>query len=150
MQPASSVLKCAAAALLLITPSACSDFPRDPNKTLEQIETRREIRVGAAASLPPEATKLLSTIERRTHATAHVSTGTLEPLLVSLEGGDLDLVIAPFRKDSALAATASLSPPILVVGRGKQASEWRAAMRNGENRWIMLVETSARSVGASE
>ena len=31
-------------------------------------------------------------------------------------------------------------------GRGKAAVEWRAAMRNGENRWISLVEINARRV----
>lgn len=139
-----------AIALLLIPIAACSDFPRDPDATLKKIEARREVRVGVAGTLPPEALRLISTIERRTHATARISNGTLEPMLLRLDEGSLDLVIAPFRKGSPLSAPNALSPPVLTVGSGKTATEWRAAMQNGENRWIMLVETSARAVAPPE
>lgn len=139
-----------AVALLLIPLAACSDVPRDPDATLDKIETRHEFRVGIAGTLPPEALRLISTIERRTHATARISDGALEPMLAGIDEGSLDLVIAPFRKDSPLAAPNALSPPVRTIGSGKTATEWRAAMKNGENRWIMLVETSARAVAPPE
>lgn len=134
--------------MLLLT--ACGDLPRDPDGTLERIENSKEIRVGATTALPPKATRLLETIERRTHATAHVTTGALEPMLARLDEGEVDLVLAPFRADSPLTTSTTLSPSILRSGKGEKVTEWRAAVKSGENRWLVLVETSARAVGAPE
>ena len=76
-----------------------------------------------------------------------VQTGELEPLLASLDDGGVDLVVAPFRKGTLLEAAAALSPPLATTGQGEKVIEWRAAMKNGENRWISLVEASARDAG---
>ena len=60
--------------------------------------------------------------------------------------GKIDLVIAPFAKDTPWATMRALSPPVRTEGKGDHAVEWRAAMRTGENRWITMVEINARQV----
>ncbi|MHA4837646.1 hypothetical protein [Sphingopyxis sp. MSC1_008] len=129
--------------------AACDRFPSDPEHSLDEIRARSTIRVGAAADVPPEASSLLRMLETATGAQARRTSGPVEPLLQAVENGDLDLVIAPFRADTPVSTTNALSPPIRTDGKGKNAIEWRAAMRNGENRWISLVEIKARQVAGN-
>lgn len=134
-----------ATALLL---AGCDRFPRDPAHSLDDIRARGTIRVGTGQDLPPEAKQLLKRVEKAAGAKAELQRGALEPLLDKLEAGEIDLVIAPFTKATPWATMRALSPPLRTEGRGERAVEWRAAMRNGENRWIFLVETSARKVAS--
>jgi len=129
---------------LLVT--GCDRFPSDPDHSLEAIRKSGTIRLGAPQDIPPEARTLLRRLEDATGAQTQRTSGPVEPLLQAVENGDIDLVIAPFRKDTPSATANALSPPIRTEGSGKKAIEWRAAMRNGENRWISLVEINARRV----
>ncbi len=138
----------ALAALFMFQLIACDRFPQDPENTLDRIGERHVVRVGVEQPIPPEGSNLLAQIEQATGARAVISRGGVEPLLAKLDKGAIDLVIAPFGKETPWAAEAALSPPIRVDGRGKDATEWRAAMRSGENRWIMLVEINARRVSS--
>lgn len=132
-----------AGALLL---GGCDRFPSDPGHSLDEIRARGTIRVGVPQDMPPEAGALLRRLESATGARVQRTTGAVEPLLQAVEDGDIDLVIAPFRKDTPSATTNALSPPIRIDARGKKPIEWRAAMRSGENRWVSLVEINARQV----
>lgn len=134
-------------AVLLL--GGCDSFPRDPSHSLDDIRARGTIRVGVQPNPPPQATALLQRLERATGAKAQVRGGNLEPMLQKLEDGDIDLVIAPFKKDTPWAMQSALSPPIRSEGQGDAVIEWRAAMRSGENRWIILVETNARKIAAT-
>lgn len=136
-----------AATLIALPLAACDALPKDPDGTLHAIQTRGDIRVAATAPLPPEALRLLDRLQTRTSAIPRLQTGELEPLLARLDKGDVDLVVAPFRKGTLLETSAALSPPLATSGQGEQAIEWRAAMKNGENRWISIVEASARDAG---
>ena len=136
-----------AATLIALPLAACGALSKDPDGTLAAIEAGSDIRVAATAPLPPEALRLLDQLQKRTHAIPRVQTGELEPLLASLDDGGVDLVVAPFRKGTLLEAAAALSPPLATTGQGEKVIEWRAAMKNGENRWISLVEASARDAG---
>lgn len=129
--------------------AGCDYFPRDPEATLDQVRANATLRVGIERPIPSEAERLVRQIERATGAKAFIDRGGVEPLLAKLEAGEIDLVIALFGKDSPWAAKAALSPPLRVEGEGKDRIEWRAAMRSGENRWIMLVETRARRVSSA-
>lgn len=124
----------------------CDYFPRDPDHSLDDIRSRGILRIGAQQDLPPEATRLIDRIEQATGAKAQLSEDALEPLLQKLDKGEMDLVIAPFTKETPWAASSTLSPPIRIEGDEKNRIEWRAAMRSGENRWIFLVETKARQI----
>lgn len=134
--------------LIALPLAACDALPKDPNGTLDAIEARGDIRVAVTAPLPAEALGLLDRLQRRTHAIPRLQTGELEPMLARLDDDGVDLVIAPFRKGTLLETSAALSPPLATSGHGEKAIEWRAAMKNGENRWISLVEASARDAGA--
>lgn len=136
----------AAMSVLLLT--ACDAFPQDAEGTLATIQKRKVIRVGVTHPLPAPGEQLLVGIAYKAQAKPMLSQGSLEPLLQKLDDGKLDLVIAPFTKKTPWAAEAALSPPILIEGDKEKPIEWRAAMRNGENRWIGLVEKEARRIGA--
>lgn len=136
-------------ALSTLTLAACGSFPQDPENTLDTIRDRGVVRVGIERPIPAEASTLLQQIELATGAKASISQDGVEPLLAKLDTGEIDLVIAPFGQKTPWATKAALSPPLRVEGAGKNATEWRAAMRGGENRWIMLVEAKARSVSSA-
>ncbi|MBJ7499626.1 MAG: hypothetical protein JHC57_07725 [Sphingopyxis sp.] len=141
--------KIALAALAALHVAGCDHFPQDPGSTLETIRDQGVVRVGIERPVPPEAARLLQRIERATGAEARISQGGVEPLLAQLDAGEIDLLIAPFGKQTPWATKAALSPPVRVEGQGEDVTEWRAAMRSGENRWIMLVETEARRVSGA-
>lgn len=138
--------KTALALTIALLFAGCDSFPRDPAHSLDDIHARGTIRVGAGQVLPPEAMQLLQQVEKAAGAKAELQRGALEPLLDKLEAGEIDLVIAPFTKKTPWTTMRALSPPFRTEGQGERAIEWRAAMRSGENRWIFLVETSARKV----
>jgi len=145
--------RCVALALVGLL-AACDSLPRDPEHTLEDVRARHAIRVGEVLSetqaMPVEAGRLLRGLEAATGATAEITRGPMEPLLQKLDSGKLDLVIAPFAKDTPWVALASLGPVLRTEGSGEERIEWRAAMRNGENRWIMLVESRSRQAAREE
>ncbi|WP_447762018.1 hypothetical protein [Sphingopyxis panaciterrae] len=126
--------------------AGCDYFPRDPDHSLQEIRTRGTIRVGAQLDLPPEAMQLVKRLEQATGAKAQYREGPLEPLLQKLDTGQIDLVLAPFTKETPWATSSALSPPFRTEGRDKHVIEWRAATRSGENRWIFMVETNARKI----
>ena len=136
-------------ALGILALGGCDHFPQDPDNTLAAIREHRAVRVGIDAPLPPEAATLLTEIEHATGARAQITRGGVEPLLAKLDNGEIDMVVAPFRKETPWAAQVALSPPVRVEGDGENALEWRAAMRTGENRWIMLVEINARRASSA-
>ncbi|MGF7149178.1 hypothetical protein FHS96_002820 [Sphingomonas zeicaulis] len=134
--------------LILIT--GCDALPRDPGGTLKRVETTHRLMVGVAAGLPisrnDRPVRLIEALERHTGARAEISRGAAEPLFTALRAGRLDLVIAPVAADSPWATEVAFGPPLAIAGTGDERLELVAAMRNGENRWIMLVERSSRAV----
>ena len=138
------------AAISALFLTACDAFPRDAEGTLATIRNEKIIRVGITRPLPAEGEELLDRIAGKARAKPMLGEDSLEPLLQKLDDGKLDLVIAPFTKATPWATEAALSPPILTENGEEKPIEWRAAMRNGENRWIMLVETEARHIGKEQ
>ena len=139
-------LRFALPAMAALLTAACHAYPQDPANTLKDIRARGTIRV-AAHAMPPEAQGLVHRLEAATGARARIVDGQMEPMLQALEAGKLDLVLAPFSQDTPWKATVALSPALRTQGRTPETLEWRAAMRGGENRWIILVETQARQIG---
>jgi DNA-binding transcriptional LysR family regulator len=138
----------AVAATLL---GGCERFPRDPEGTLQRISSERTFRVGIIASahqaqLPPEAARLLQRISSASGARPQIRSGEAEVLLDSLEQGDLDLVLGRFNKKSPWATLVTFGPPLKVEKMGETTFETSAAMRNGENAWVALVERETRNV----
>lgn len=75
-----------------------------------------------------------------------IERGDAEGLLKGLEQGRLDLVLGRFEKKSPWLSLVTFSPPLRVEKEGKETFHLAAAMRNGENAWIGLVEREARDV----
>lgn len=134
---------CAALAL-----AGCDRLPRDPDGTLDRVKAEHSFRVGLIASgdSPIGAERqraYLSRVARATGATPRLEEGSSEPLLIALEEGKLDLVIGPLSPESPWVGRVALLEPI-----GETVTPQRLALtpiaRNGENRWIMLLEAEAR------
>lgn len=130
---------------------ACHGLPQDPEDTLENVRTARQFRVGLVAGTPDtlELRRLLGEIERQTGARPRVAGGASEALLTDLSEGKTDLVLGAFAKDSPWKTRVAFTPPLRSTGSGKHAIEVKAAMQNGENSWIMLVERASRKVSQS-
>lgn len=130
---------------------ACADIPSDPERTEALVRESGTIRLGVASGTPrePAAEAVLAGLQRATGARTEASGGDSEALLRELEEGKIDLVYGRFAMDS---------PWLTKVHFGK-ALGWRAeppkhvaaprfAYRNGENGWIMRVETLAMDSAA--
>lgn len=128
--------------------AACDRLPMDPDGTLDRVRAERRFRVGliAAGDSPVGAERqrlFLDRVARAAGATPQIEEGASEPLLIALENGDLDLVIGPLSPESPWLGRVALLEPI-----GETVAPQRLAVtpiaRNGENRWIMLLEAEAR------
>ncbi|MBA4090585.1 MAG: hypothetical protein C0494_08345 [Sphingobium sp.] len=129
---------------------ACDALPRDPAGSSEAIRRHGVMRVGLVLGDGDfgraASARLLDRLSRQTGARAAIRSGATEPLFQALERGDIDLVLTPLDPESPWMTRISLSPPIATQGRKDKRLDYYAAMRNGENRWIMTVESAARAV----
>lgn len=133
--------------LPLLLLAGCNGLPRDTAGTLDRIHARGDIRIGIVvdpAGEPQPARALMARVSHDAGARASLVPGSAEPLLVALEQGRLDLVIGPFAEESPWAARVTLAPPVAGRREGGTPILTRAAIRNGENRWAMLVESASR------
>ena len=71
--------------------------------------------------------------------------GPAESQLARLEEGKLDLVIGEFIADSPWATSVAIIEPLATRRSDKRRFELAPAARNGENRWIALVEREVRA-----
>ena len=138
------------AALLL---AGCDRLPQDPDGTLERVRAERRFRVGliATGGTPIRADRqkaFLARVAKATGAAPLLRQGASEPLLLALEGGQLDLVIGPLSPESPWVGRVALLPPV-----GETLAPQHLLLtpiaRNGENRWIMLLEREARAVAGT-
>lgn len=114
------------------------------------MRAERSFRIGLVAPLSgndPKIEALLRRVARVSGARGRLESGDAEPLLNRLEEGELDIVIGRFEAASPWKRLVSFSPPLRVEKHGKTKFHLVAAMRNGENAWIGLVEREARDVG---
>lgn len=136
--------------ILCLFVAGCDNYPRDPERTSDRIADSGQIRVGIThlrdARDRAGASRLLKRISHESGARLAIRADAAERMLHDLEEGRLDLVIAPFHEKTPWATMVALSPPIVVHGRMSKGTQLRAAMRSGENRWIMRIENAARAV----
>ena len=128
---------------------ACDALPRDPDGTLLRVAQEQRFTVALAeptVGRAPEVAKLVREIERRTGAQARWLPGSGEELLRQLDEGTIDLVISRFTAESPWASDVAFGPELATSGTTDAPLKLRAAMRNGENRWIMTVERASRAV----
>jgi hypothetical protein len=133
--------------------SACDVLPRDPAGTTDRILHERSMKVGFAdrnAAGDPRTASLIRNLEAATRAKAVFVDGSGETQIRQLENGDLDLVIGNFTADSPWQTDIAFGPALKTSDKSSDALELKAAMRNGENRWIMKVESASRAVADPE
>jgi hypothetical protein len=138
---------CAALAL-----AGCNSLPKDPDGTLDRVKAQRSFRVGLIATGDVQIgtarrDAFLARIARATGATPSVKEGASEPLLLELQDGQLDLVVGIVSPDSPWVGRVAQLKPI-----GETLAPQHLLLtpmaRNGENRWIMLLEREASAVAA--
>jgi hypothetical protein len=140
--------------LSLLAIAGCAALPRDQAQTLERIAETREVRVGmiAFADSSPQFARLVNFVNRSAAAAGgspRIEVGAAEALLLRLEAGELDLVVGEFDRSSPWYHRVHLLPPLASRSTGDSELETTAAARNGENRWIMLIEREARALSTA-
>lgn len=140
---------------LLLLLSACADYPRDTEGTLDRVTKDRLIRVGVMAnSLNGEQRGLtrayLSRVARATHAQPRTVVGGAEPLLSYLEEGQLDLVVGELAADTPWMPDVAIVEPLAERVAGHRNIGLHPIARNGENQWIALLEREARDMRESQ
>ena len=128
--------------------AGCDRLPRDPDGTLDRVRSERSFRVGLIATgggrVAAEAeSAFIKGVARAAGARPLLEEGASEPLLLDLEDGRLDLVVGPLSSESPWLERVALLPPI-GEGAGPHHVLVTPIARNGENRWIMLLEREAR------
>ena len=127
--------------------AACGPYPRDVAGTLERIEQSGHLRVGLTELRPsdePAVRAFIARIERATGAKAELDRGPLESQLARLDEGELDLVLGEFAEDTPWLASVAVIEPLASRKRGERRFEVAPVTRNGENRWVALVEREVR------
>ena len=130
---------------ILLLLAACGQIPRDPEGTLDRVRASHLIRVGVVAGDTAEHWQpLLGRVAAATGAKPRMEQGALEPLLLRLEQGELDLVVGgAFAEKSPWLPRVTLGPVI----RKEADVAHHVVARNGENGWIMLIEREGRALG---
>lgn len=150
MAPNPCALHIVALVLLGLT-AGCEALPRDPAGTSKRIAAERSFSVGfvdPSARDTRETQALLREIERRSGARAKLVSGDGERMLSRLDTGTVDLALGRFAEDSPMQAVVAFGPPLAVSRQAGRPIELKAAMRNGENRWIVTVERASRAISA--
>jgi hypothetical protein len=142
-------LRTALAMLGIVLLAACGVSPRDIEDTRSRVETSRIVRVGIfqSALAGPDrlrALVFLDRLRRATGASPQAVTGAAEPLLARLEAGELDLVIGEIATDSPWVTAVAVIEPLTEHQVGGRTIGLSPIARNGENRWIMLLEREVR------
>lgn len=135
---------------ILLFLAACGSFPQDTERTLDNIEHSRRIRLGLTELEPSDRAKArayIARLERITGARAEYFAGPAETQLAALENGDLDLVIGEFAEDSPWLTDVALIEPIAQRTVGERKVGLAPVAANGENRWIGLLEKAVRDQG---
>jgi len=137
-----------AAALLL---AACGSYPRDIEGTRDRVEAGRVIRVGLfpGSLAGPDramAAVYLSRLSRATGAAPRIVMGAGESLLARLEAGELDLVIGEIAADSPWIDGVAVIEPLSEHRVNDRIIGLSPMARNGENRWVMLLEREVRNM----
>lgn len=139
------------AALALL--QGCSSYPRDIEGTSERIARSHELRVGFGKLAPLQRAQA----ERFVHAVAATSGARVlaeddqsnEAMLASLDAGKLDLVMTEVATDSPLLNEVAVIEPLTRRRVEDRELGLSPVARNGENRWIMQLESQVRTGGSA-
>ena len=143
-------MKCAPFLLTALALQGCGSLPRDPDGTLDRVRAQHVYRVGIIAdggdpAGDRESAAFLAGVSRATGARPELRQGASEPLLLDLQGGRLDLVIGTVSPKSPWVSEVAILKPIAERTAPQHVIVTPIA-RNGENKWIMLLESQVDAV----
>ena len=127
----------------------CDSLPRDFDGTSQRVHDSRAFRVGLIAGsndghCPDMAARYLGRVSAATGARPITVRGPAEALLGALRRGEIDLVVGELDRTSPWAREVTIIEPL--ASNCQAEVEYSAVARNGENRWIMLLEDAGRAV----
>lgn len=145
------LLRLAGLLLPLLAGAGCDAVPRDVGGTLDTVRQQRVLRVGVIAGSEQApgfslAEHYLQRIASATGASIHSAPGSMEALLAQVEQGSLDMAIGEVAEDSPWLDHVAVVEPIAERRVGDRQIGLSAIARNGENRWVMLLERHARDI----
>lgn len=130
--------------------SACDSYPRDIEGTHDRIVETGRLRIGygpMAASERVLADRFVTRLAAATGARlAPPKEGTDEALFAALEKDDLDLVVTEVASDSPWRTDVAVIEPLARRTLGKRELGLSPVARNGENRWVMVLEAQVRAM----
>lgn len=137
------------AALIPALLLAGCDLPRDPDGTSDRVAAEGSFRVGLVARGEDrrgaaEQAAFLARLAATSHARPQIREGAMEPLLAMLEAGALDVVVGHFAETSPWEKRVTLAEPLATLPGVGGAHRLAAAVRNGENAWLMRVDRVSR------
>lgn len=140
-----------APAFCLVLLVACDAMPRDIEGTRGRVESSQIIWVGLldsaiSADNRERIVSYLQRLGRETGARPRVAAEAGEPVLAQLQDGQLDLVIGEVASDSPWRAQVAVIEPLSERGVAEHRIGLSPIARNGENRWIMLLEKAVRDL----
>jgi len=95
--------------------------------------------------------RLVARLAKATGSQPSLEHDALEPLLLMLEAGELDMVVGGrFAEDTPWKTRVSLGPSFKTWTTASGTLSERAVARNGENAWIIFIQREAKALGASE
>ncbi len=132
------------ALVIALAISGCDNFPKDVAGTMQEVTARGSLRVGIVADGETEARErfLAQTIAQAAAVEAEVESGSAEILLHRLENGRIDLVVGQFAKASPWKGRVAFTKPAEADSPPSHEPVLRAAVRSGENRWLIFVTTA--------
>ena len=141
--------------LMLLCLAGCGDIPKDPDGTLDRIRSEHVIRVGrvdgGSAADASAWRQVLAQLEASTGGRSVFRSGPLEPFLLELEAGKLDVVVGGrFDEKTPWKTRVTLGPPVGRVETLDGVTASHIVVRNGENAWIMLVQSETKAAGVEE
>ena len=144
----------AVVAVVTLILAACAPYPRDVEGTTDQIRRQGIVRV-AFAELDPRQAAIARNYAERVAAEVGAQVGqqpngTTESVFARLEEGELDLVIAEVAADSPWLTDVAVLEPLSRRRAGQRLLTLSPVARNGENRWIGLLEVEARDMAAGQ
>jgi hypothetical protein len=142
----------ASVAVLALALAACGPFPRDVAGTSEQVRRNGIVRV-AFAKLDDAEESVAADFAARAAVAAGARvqmepSAPVERLFARLEEGEVDLVVAEVATDSPWLPEVAVLEPLASRREGRRELTLSPVARNGENRWIGLLEATARDMGA--